>query len=79
MESEIWNGITTQVQNFLTRLSLISHLSFELIELLAGGDSDLISQLEKQNAYVRRDSYINAYLIHHLFLEFLATKLNILS
>ena len=79
METEIWEGISASVQSFLVRLSLIDHLSFDLIELLANGDSELINEMEKQNAYIRRDSYINAYFIHHLFLEFLKTKQNLLS
>jgi len=79
MEIEIWNTISERLKNFLVRLSLIDHLSVELIALLAGDDADLMNDLEKQNAYVRRDSYINAYLIHPLFLEFLATKQDLLS
>ena len=78
METEIWDGITERLQLFLVRLSLIDHLSVDLIERLAGGDEELISDLEKQNAYVRRDDYINAYLIHHLFLEFLSRKQELL-
>ena len=79
METEIWYDISERVQCFLVRLSLIRHLSFDLIELLAGEDDDLISEMERQNAYIRRDSYINAYLIHPLFLGFLATKQMFLS
>ena len=78
MEVEIWDRISEQAQLFLVCVSLIGHLSFELIELLAGGDKELIDEMEKQNAYIRRDSYINAYLIHPLFLEFLTTKQDLL-
>jgi len=78
METEIWDGISERLQNFLVRLSLIDHLSVDLITLLAGEDADLILEMEKQNAYVRRDDYINAYLIHHLFLEFLSRKQELL-
>jgi len=74
METEIWDGISENLQNFLVRLSLIDHLSIDLITLLAGEDTSLIAEMEKQNAYMRRDDYINAYLIHHLFLEFLSRK-----
>jgi LuxR family maltose regulon positive regulatory protein len=35
--------------------------------------------MEKQSAYIYRDSYINAYLIHPLFLEFLTGKQHLLS
>ena len=79
METEIWDGISEDLQNFLIRLSLIDHLSLDLLSLLAGKDKNLIAGMEKQNAYVHRDSYINAYLIHPLFLEFLAAKQELLS
>jgi LuxR family maltose regulon positive regulatory protein len=79
MEMEIWNDISEALQNFLIRLSLIGHLSIDLIALLAEDNGELIAELEKQNAYVRRDNYINAYLIHSLFLEFLVTKQTSLS
>ena len=79
MESEIWDGTSKRLQNFLIRLSLIDHLSVDLITLLADEDKGLLTELEKQNEYVRRDSYINAYVIHHLFLEFLATKKDLLT
>jgi LuxR family maltose regulon positive regulatory protein len=79
METDIWDGISERLQTFLIRLSLIDHLSIDLISILAGGDENLIAELNRQNAYVRRDSYIDAYLIHHLFLEFLRRKQELLS
>ena len=79
MEIEIWDGISKNLQHFLARLSLIDHLSTDLISLLTEENNDLIAEFERLSAYVRRDSYINAYLIHPLFLEFLATKQYILS
>jgi LuxR family maltose regulon positive regulatory protein len=79
METEIWDEISGRLQNFLVRLSLIDHLSVDLITLLAQKEEGLIAELEKQNAYVRRDNYINAYLIHPLFLEFLSTRQESLS
>jgi LuxR family maltose regulon positive regulatory protein len=60
METEIWDRISEELQNFLLRLSLIDHLSVDLIAHLAGQEKELIAELEKQNAYVRRDGYINA-------------------
>jgi LuxR family transcriptional regulator, maltose regulon positive regulatory protein len=79
LETEIWDGLSEKLRNFLVRLSLIDHLSVDLISRLAGGEEELIAGLEKQSAYVRRDNYINAYLIHPLFLEFLTTKQNLLT
>ncbi|MCL2833235.1 MAG: hypothetical protein FWD78_08700, partial [Treponema sp.] len=78
METEIWDEISDVLKKFLISLSLIGHLSIDLIFLLARGSEELIAELEWQNAYIRRDNYINAYLIHPLFLEFLAAKQNLL-
>ena len=76
METEIWGGISPRLRNFIIKLSLVEHLSADLIKLLAQGDEELIEELERQNAYIRRDNYINAYLIHPLFLEFIRLKQN---
>ena len=78
METEVWDGMSGPLQLFLLRLSLICHLSTDLVSLLAGPDSSLIDELERQNAYVRRDDYVGAYLIHPLFLEFLAGRQDLL-
>jgi len=79
LEMEIWAGLSEYLQNFLVRLSLIDHLSIDLFTQLAGKEEGVVEELEKQSAYVRRDSYINAYLIHPLFLEFLRTKQTLLT
>jgi ATP-dependent transcriptional regulator len=79
IETGLWNDISARLQNLLVRLSLIDHLSIDLINQLAGKDADLITEFERLNAYVRRDNYINAYFIHPLFLEFLCTKQDSLS
>jgi len=51
----------------------------DLIERLAGSDTALVEDLLRHNEYIRRDLYINAFLIHPLFLEFLTTKQDLLS
>ncbi|MCL2136132.1 MAG: LuxR C-terminal-related transcriptional regulator [Coriobacteriia bacterium] len=79
MDVEIWQNISNPLKNFLVRLSLIEHLSVELIGKLAHEDKELLSELNRQSAYVRLDGFISAYLIHHLFLEFLSTKQDLLS
>jgi LuxR family maltose regulon positive regulatory protein len=79
METEIWDEISKSLQIFLRRLSLIDHLSIDLITLLAGDDTALIAELNRQNDYVRRDNNINTYHIHPLFLEFLTAKQELIS
>ena len=79
LETEIWTEIPERLQKFLVQLSLVDHLSVDLLTKLAGKEEGLVEELEKQSAYVRLDSYINAYVIHPLFLEFLKTKQDSLS
>ncbi|MCL2749976.1 MAG: LuxR C-terminal-related transcriptional regulator [Coriobacteriia bacterium] len=80
MEAEIWSGLSKNLKGFLVKLSLIDHLSINLIELLAKSDYEaILYDLEQQSAYVRRDTYMNAYQIHHLFLDFLSQKQGILT
>jgi LuxR family maltose regulon positive regulatory protein len=79
IDSEVWNEISEALRCFLVRLSLINHSSVEIVTLLAEGDKDLLAELERQNAYLRYDGYINAYVIQPLFLEFLRTKKDLLS
>jgi len=79
MESEIWNAISNRLKRFLLRLSLIEHLSAELITTLADKDDSLIAELQQQSAYIRYDSDIDAYLIHHLFKGFLRAKQELLT
>ncbi len=77
METEVFDTASPALQKFLIRLSLIDHLSADLVSALA--DADTLAELRSQNAYVRFNSGINAYLIHHLFLDFLRTKQELLT
>ncbi|MDR1753453.1 MAG: LuxR C-terminal-related transcriptional regulator [Eubacterium sp.] len=79
MQTEVFNNISERLRRFLARLSLIDHLSADLISELAGQNTDLISEMQCQNAYIRFDRYINAYQIHHLFLDFLRSNKNLLT
>ena len=78
-ESEEWDTISKQLQRFLIRLSLIGHLSAELIEILAAGNDELLAEFRRQSDYIRFDIYANAYMIHHLFVDFLRVKQGILT
>ncbi len=74
MQAEAWGAASEGLKRFLARLSLINHLSANLVADLAGADSGLLAELEQQNAYIRRDNFAHTYMIHHLFLGFLRTK-----
>ncbi|MCL2011025.1 MAG: hypothetical protein FWG71_10865, partial [Synergistaceae bacterium] len=79
MEAEVFSTVSERLQHFLACLSLVDHLSADLVALLAGEDKSLTAELERQSSFVRLDSYVNAYMIHHMFLDFLRTKQVILT
>jgi LuxR family maltose regulon positive regulatory protein len=79
MESENWNTLSERLKAFLLHLSLIEHVSAELVGILTDGDNDLLLELKEQSAFIRYDVYGGAYIIHSLYLEFLKSKQNLLS
>jgi LuxR family maltose regulon positive regulatory protein len=79
IETEVFNAISEKLQRFLIKLSLIDHLSAELVSMLAEGDETLLAEMNKISSFVRRDIYLQAYLIHHLFLDYLRKKQDILT
>ncbi|MDR1961161.1 MAG: hypothetical protein LBQ16_02630, partial [Gracilibacteraceae bacterium] len=78
IENEVFLVISERLRRFLIRLSLIDHLAPDLIALLAGDDS-LVAEMQKISSFVRYDIYMNVYLIHHLFLDYLRKKQDLLS
>ena len=79
MEKEMWEAVSERLRRFWVRLSLVDNLPAELVAEFAAGDESLLSELNKESAYIRFDSYTGAYRIHHLFLDFLRTKQSILT
>ncbi|MDR1944420.1 MAG: hypothetical protein LBQ19_06315, partial [Synergistaceae bacterium] len=74
IESEVFLVVSDRLRRFLIKLSLVDHLSAELVSILAGGDGALLAELDGVTSFVRRDIYSQTYLIHHLFLEYLRQK-----
>jgi len=79
MEIEVYDLASERLQRLLVRLSLIEHLSEDLVAQLADGDEDLLAELRQQNAFIRFDATMHVYLIHHLFLDLLRTKQDLLE
>jgi LuxR family maltose regulon positive regulatory protein len=78
LESEIIAVISADLRKFLIKLSLIDRLTPELLREIAGG-KPLIAEMEQHISFIHFDTYLNAYQIHHLFLEFLSGKQSELS
>jgi LuxR family maltose regulon positive regulatory protein len=73
IESEIISVISVELRRFLIKLSLIDHLAPELLREIAAG-KPLIEEMERISSFIRFDTYLNAYRIHHLLLEYLSGK-----
>ncbi|MDR3130192.1 MAG: LuxR C-terminal-related transcriptional regulator [Treponema sp.] len=71
--SEIMTPLPLPVQRFLIKLSLIEHLTPDLLEELTE-DPSIIKQMKKMDSFIRFDTYHNAYHIHHLFLDYLKCR-----
>jgi LuxR family maltose regulon positive regulatory protein len=78
IESEIIGAISADLRKFLIKLSLIEQLVPELLNNIAGG-KPLVREMERIGSFIRFDSYLNAYRIHHLLLDYLTKKQTELS
>jgi LuxR family maltose regulon positive regulatory protein len=68
--SEVMAPLPPEVRRFLIKLSLIEHLAPDLLEELAG-DPSILERMGELDSFIRFDVYLNAYHIHHLFLDYL--------
>jgi LuxR family maltose regulon positive regulatory protein len=78
IESEIMAPLEQELQRFLIKLSLVDHLALNLLVELADGSS-LVEKIETIGSLIRFDTYLNAYHIHHLFLDYLKDRQNELT
>ncbi|MHB9292930.1 LuxR C-terminal-related transcriptional regulator [Hollandina sp. SP2] len=70
IEERIFSSISQDLQKYLISLSLIEHWPRALLMELAP-DQNLIQEMERIGSFIRYDIYLNAYQIHHLFLQYL--------
>jgi LuxR family maltose regulon positive regulatory protein len=78
MEENIFAAMDGELQKFLIKLSLIEHWPRDFLEKLEGGIR-CIPAMEKFSSVIRFDTYLHGFRIHHLFLEFLRAKRQLLS
>ena len=71
IEEGIFSSISEDLQKYLISLSLIEHWPLALLTKLAP-DQNLIQEMERIGSFIRYDIYLNAYRIHHLFLQYLS-------
>ncbi|MDR1062222.1 MAG: LuxR C-terminal-related transcriptional regulator [Clostridiales bacterium] len=78
IEKEVFSVSSARLQKLLIRLSLIEHLPLELLRELAG-DERLADEICGISSFIRYDTYADAYRVHHLFLEYLRSKQDLLT
>jgi len=79
VEIMVWNNISQNLKRFLLRLSLITHYSADLIDVLSGGDESLIPELMTYNAFIRYNAHMASWHIQPALLDFLSSKRDLLS
>ncbi|MDR0875854.1 MAG: LuxR C-terminal-related transcriptional regulator [Clostridiales Family XIII bacterium] len=78
IENEIFADMPEDQRHFLIKMSLINHLSPDLLSRLPDGDR-LMEELNRINAFVRYDAYLDTYRIHNLFVDYLQGKQELLT
>ena len=78
IESEIMTGLSPELRRFLIKLSLIENNNADLVREI-GNNNSLLREMEKIVSFIRFDGYINAYHIHHLFMDYLRERQDELS
>jgi LuxR family maltose regulon positive regulatory protein len=73
IESEIMAVISADLRKFLIKLSLVEHLVPDLLREIAG-EQPLIEEMERISSFIRFDTYLNAYRIHHLLTGYLTER-----
>jgi LuxR family maltose regulon positive regulatory protein len=78
IDDHFFEASSTEMKKFFVKLSLLDHLSDSLVNSLPDGER-LIAKAMKETPFIRYDTYMCAYRLHHLFLEFLRSKENLLT
>jgi LuxR family maltose regulon positive regulatory protein len=78
IENEVFFGMSMELQKLLVSLSLIDHFSSDLVRELAP-DEKLLMELSRVGMFIRYDTWLNGYRIHHLFLDYLSRRRDMLT
>jgi LuxR family maltose regulon positive regulatory protein len=73
IESEVVSVISKELRKFLIKISLIDHLSMDILSDIAG-ETGVLEELGQIGSFVRYDPYLHIWRVHRLFLEYLIDK-----
>jgi LuxR family maltose regulon positive regulatory protein len=78
IESVLVPAVSQELRKFLIKISLIDHLSMEILSGIAG-KTGVLEELARIGSFARYDPYLHIWRIHHLVLEYLKGKQGELS
>jgi LuxR family maltose regulon positive regulatory protein len=78
IESGVVSVISADLRKFLIKISLIDHLSMDILSDIAG-ETALLDELGRIGSFVSYDPYLHTWQIHRLFLEYLSGRQGELS
>ncbi|MDR1950469.1 MAG: LuxR C-terminal-related transcriptional regulator [Spirochaetaceae bacterium] len=73
IEDELFAAIGEDLRKFLIKLSLIEQWPLDLLEKIVPRPG-LLEDLDNIGSFIRYDTYLHGYRIHHLFIEYLREK-----
>ena len=76
--ASLFTALDEVQQKFLIKLSLLDYWAEELLEGLPE-EKEHLTELNSFSSFIRYDTYLRGYRIHHLFLDFLREKQGSLS
>ena len=74
IEKEIFSAASSELQDYLIRISILDIIPSGLSRELAHHNPSLISEMLQMSMFIRYDSFSDSYRIHHLFKEFLLER-----
>ncbi|MDR1013519.1 MAG: LuxR C-terminal-related transcriptional regulator, partial [Coriobacteriales bacterium] len=78
IDEQVFSVVSEDLQKFLVMLSLVRHLSPEMIAELKGGQ-EAMDELMLTGSLIRYDHYMHVYHLHHLLLQYLEDKRDLLT
>jgi LuxR family maltose regulon positive regulatory protein len=78
IESEVVSVISEDLRKFLIKISLIDHLTMDILSDIAG-EPALLEELGRIGSFVSYDPYLHTWQVHRLFLEYLSGRQGELS
>jgi LuxR family maltose regulon positive regulatory protein len=73
IDEQFFGGSSGELKKFYVKLSLIDHLPRDLVYSLPDGAAMMATAM-KRTSLIRYDTYMHAYHLHHVFIEFLKAR-----